>query len=112
MIKVGEHITLDIIGTDKEYDPSVYERVINEKDNQQIRLVINTFRGVEYLSLRKYYLDFDEEWLPSKEGITMPVDLENVQELFTGLVEILSLAESKSILESEFKEILDEIYLT
>ena len=92
--------------------PSIYERVINEKDNQQIRLVINTFRGIEYLSLRKYYLDFNEEWLPSKEGITMPVDLENVQELFTGLVEILSLAESKSILESEFKEILDEIYLT
>ena len=30
MIKVGEHITLDIIGTDKEYDPSVYEKVINE----------------------------------------------------------------------------------
>ena len=28
MIKVGEHITLDIIGTTKEYDPSVYERVI------------------------------------------------------------------------------------
>ena len=28
MIKVGEHITLDIIGTDKEYDPSIYERVI------------------------------------------------------------------------------------
>ena len=42
----------------------------------------------------------------------MPVDLENVQELFTGLVEILSLAESKSILESEFKEILEEIYLS
>ena len=30
MIKVGEHITLDIIGTDKEYDPSVYERVIKD----------------------------------------------------------------------------------
>ena len=30
MIKVGEHITLDIIGTSKEYDPSVYERVINK----------------------------------------------------------------------------------
>ena len=30
MIKVGEHITLDIIGTDKEYDPSIYERVIKE----------------------------------------------------------------------------------
>lgn len=93
-------------------EPSVYEKVINEKDNEQIRLVINTFRGVEYLSLRKYYLDFEENWLPSKEGITMPVDLDNVQELFRGLVEILSLAESKAILESEFKEILDGIYLT
>ena len=30
MIKVGEHITLDIIGTTKEYDPSVFEKVIYE----------------------------------------------------------------------------------
>ena len=92
--------------------PSIYERVINEKDNIQVRLVINTFRGVEYLSLRKYYLDFEEEWLPSKEGISIPLDLDNTQELFTGLVQILSLAESKSIIEDEFKEILDEIYQT
>ena len=90
--------------------PSIYERVINEQDNLQIRLVINTFRGVEYLSLRKYYLDFEEEWLHSKEGISIPLDLGNTQELFTGLVEILSLAESKSIIENEFKEIIDEIY--
>ena len=26
MTKVGEHITLDIIGTTQEYDPSVYEK--------------------------------------------------------------------------------------
>ncbi len=91
--------------------PAVYEKVINQKETEQIRLVINTFRGVEYLSLRKYFLDFEEEWLPSKEGITMPLDIDNSRELFVGLVEILSLAESKSILESEFKDILDEIYL-
>ena len=30
MTKVGEHITLDIIGTVKEYDPSIYEKVIHE----------------------------------------------------------------------------------
>ena len=30
MTKVGEHITLDIIGTTKEYDPSIYEKVIHE----------------------------------------------------------------------------------
>ena len=30
MTKVGEHITLDIIGTTKEYDPSIYENVIQK----------------------------------------------------------------------------------
>ena len=30
MTKVGEHITLDIIGTTKEYDPTVFEKVIND----------------------------------------------------------------------------------
>ena len=28
MTKVGEHITLDIIGTTKEYDPLVFEKII------------------------------------------------------------------------------------
>ena len=28
MTKVGEHITLDIIGANKEYDPSFYEKLV------------------------------------------------------------------------------------
>ena len=28
MTKVGEHVTLDIIGTTQEYDPSLFESVI------------------------------------------------------------------------------------
>ena len=45
MIKVGEHITLDIIGTTKEYDPSVYERVIHK---------IATAANVTILNILKY----------------------------------------------------------
>ena len=30
MTKVGEHIAVDIIGTTKEYDPSIYEKVIKD----------------------------------------------------------------------------------
>ena len=30
MTKVGEHITLDIIGTKKEYDPSFFENLIHK----------------------------------------------------------------------------------
>ena len=92
--------------------PSMYEKVIhyNEDKEIQVRLTVNTFRGIEYLHLRKYYLAFTEEWLPSPEGIAMELDFDNSRELFAGLVEILSLAESKEILEEHFKDFIQEIY--
>jgi len=92
--------------------PPMYERVIhyNEDKETQVRLTVSAFRGIEYLHLRKYYLAFDEEWMPSPEGIAMELDFDNSRELFAGLVEILSLAESKEILEEHFKDFLDQIY--
>ena len=92
--------------------PPAFERVIHvdEEKNIQIRLSVNTFRGIEYLHLRKYYLDFDEEWKPSKEGVAMYLDFDNSRELFAGLVEILSLAEAIDVLETYFKDYLYEIY--
>ena len=93
--------------------PEMYERVIHHDTQKhiQIRLTVSTFRGVEYLSLRKYYLDFHEEWKPTPDGISMPITIENSKELFIGLTEILSLAESKSIIEEEFKEIISDLYV-
>ena len=40
----------------------VYEKVIHydEVKETQIRLTISSFRGIEYLHLRKYYLSFTE----------------------------------------------------
>lgn len=92
--------------------PPMYERIIhyNEEKETQVRLTVSSFRGIEYLHLRKYYLAFDEEWMPSSEGIAMEIDFDNSRELFAGLVEILSLAESKEILEEHFKDFLDQIY--
>ena len=57
--------------------PEIYEKVISEKESgtEQIRLTINEFRGVEYLHLRKYYLDFDGDFKPSKDGVAMSLDL-------------------------------------
>ena len=40
----------------------------------------------------------------------MELDFNNSRALFAGLVEILSLAEAKDILETYFKDYLDEIY--
>ena len=93
--------------------PEAYSRTIHydEVKEIQVRLTINTFRGVEYIHLRKYYLDFYEEWCPSPEGIAMPLDFSNSRELFAGLVEILSLAEAKGVIEEQFKDLIDELYL-
>jgi hypothetical protein len=91
-------------------DEEIYSRIIHETNDFQVRLTINKFRDVEYLHLRKYYMGFSEDWLPSKDGISMPLDLNNSKELFIGLVEILSLAESKDVIISNFKELLQDIY--
>mgnify|MGYP001273908163 FL=1 len=92
--------------------PATYEKVIsiNEDNSEQVRLVVNSFRGKEYLHLRKYYQDFDEQWKPSKDGIAMSIDFDNTRELFQGLVEIISLAESKEILEREFADLIHNTY--
>ena len=92
--------------------PEIYEKVIHydEEKEIQVRLTINSFRGIEYMHLRKYYLDFDEEWKPSPEGVAMPLDFNNSRELFSGLVEILSLAESKEIIEEHFLDLIEGLY--
>jgi hypothetical protein len=88
----------------------MYDRVIYQDETYQWRVTVNTFRGIEYFNLRKYILDFDEVWVPIKEGASFPLDLSNVKELFIAMLEILSLAESKQAIKEHFKELLDEIY--
>jgi hypothetical protein len=92
--------------------PEIYERIIHydEEKHIQIRLAVKEFRGIEYLHLRKYYQDFDEEWKPSTEGISMQLDFNNSRELFAGLVEIISLAESKEIIEENFMDLIEGLY--
>jgi len=92
--------------------PEIYEKIIHydEVKEVQIRLTINSFRGVEYIHLRKYYLDFEEEWKPSSEGIAMPLDFDNSRNMFEGLTEIISLAESKEIIEEHFSDLIEGLY--
>ena len=90
----------------------VFSRVVyydTDKDIQ-VRLGVNEFRGVEYLFLRKYYRDFDGEFKASKEGVNMPLGIENSKEMFAGLLEILSLAEGKQVILDNFKELIEATY--
>jgi len=93
-------------------DDDIYERIILEQENKEIqwRLVVSKFRDTEYLHLRKYYLDFEGTYMPTKEGACIPFELNSLSNLFEALVEILSLAESKGSIEKHFKELLRDLY--
>jgi TPP-dependent indolepyruvate ferredoxin oxidoreductase alpha subunit len=44
-------------------------------------------------------------------GVSFPLTIENSRELFIGLTEILSLAESKEVIEKHFKDLINDIYI-
>ena len=85
----------------------LYSKIILEEDFFQVRLSVNLFRDIEYIHIRKYYLDFDEEWKPSNEGISMPLSVSNIRNLFEAIIDILADAESDAIIKEHFKELLN-----
>lgn len=95
-------------------DKPLYEKIIHENEEKgfQLRLVINEFKGIEYLHIRKYFLSFDEGFQPTKEGISMPLSISNSYSLMDGLVEICSKLEDTESISHHFFELLEKIDLT
>lgn len=92
----------------------LYEKIIHEDEVKgiQLRLVINEFRDKEYLHIRKYFLSFDEGYLPTKEGISMELSISNSYALMDGMVEICSKLEDLEAISYHFAELLEKIDLT
>lgn len=84
----------------------LFERIINQNDEKgvQVRAVVNNFRGIEYFHLRKYFLSFDEDYVPTKEGISMPMSIENIYTLLDALVEICATSESIDSITKHFEQ--------
>lgn len=69
-------------------------RIIVDNGERQLRLSISEFRGGLYISLRWWLLGFHEdEFFPSKEGVTIPYTIANTGNLFNSLVSLLSESE-------------------
>lgn len=77
-----------------------YSKVIEENMEKgfQVRLVINDFRDVVYFQLRKYFLSYEGDWVPSREGVSIPASTENIYAILDGLFEICSKAEGEDII--------------
>ncbi len=78
-----------------------YSKLIDENLDKgfQTRLVLNDFRDTTYIQLRKYFLSYEGEWMPTREGVSIPVSIENVQNLLDGILDILSKHEGEEIIK-------------
>jgi len=87
------------------YEKLIYE---NEEKGFQYKLTVTEFREVQYLHVRKYFLSYEGEWLPTKEGASIPATIQNTYALLDGLMEICSNEESiDSMVEHFEKKIID-----
>ena len=88
----------------EQESPEFYQRIIyeNEAKAYQLRLVVNEFRGVQYIHLRKYFLTYEGEYQASKEGVSMEAGLTNIYSLLDGLLEIVSKEEAIEAVNTYF----------
>lgn len=91
--------------------PPLYEKLIydNELKSYQVKLVVNEFKGVQYVHLRKYFLSYEGEFVPSKDGISMEASMHNILSLLEGLVELCSKEETEQTINKYFKDKLNAI---
>lgn len=86
----------------------LYERLIEENIEKgfQVKLVVNDFKEVTYIQLRKYFLTYEGDWQASKEGISVPASIENIHNLLYGLLDICSKAEGEQVIRHFYNEIV------
>lgn len=82
-----------------------FSRIIQETDLEQIRITVSEFRGTHYLQIRKYFQDFEGEWVPTPKGVSMPLAISNTLKLFLALSELMSEAEI-ALIDSELQNII------
>jgi hypothetical protein len=85
----------------------LYDKLIEENMDKgyQVRLVVNEFREVIYFQLRKYFLSYEGEWIPSREGISVPASIENIKSVLDGLLDICAKAEGIEVIEHYAEQI-------
>lgn len=74
----------------------------------QVRLVVNEFRDVQYIQLRKYFLTYEGDWQASREGISIPASIENIYAILDGMLDICAKAEGEDIIRHYADKILKD----
>ena len=88
----------------------LYDKLIEENMDKgyQVRLVVNDFRDITYIQLRKYFLSYEGDWVPSREGVSIPASTENIFAMLDGLFDICARAEGEAIIKHYAEKLKNE----
>ena len=83
-----------------------YEKLIYEDMNKflQLKVVVSEFREIDYLHIRKYFLSYENEWVPSTEGVSMPITIDHIIRLTDAMLDLCATAEGTDLLKKHFME--------
>ena len=89
----------------------LYEKLIYDNQDKfyQLRLVVNEFRGKQYVHIRKYFMTYEGDYQASREGISMEASMSNIFSLLDGLMEICSKEESTELIGKYFKDKITDL---
>lgn len=88
-------------GHEDKLDAIIFE---NEEYGVQVRFTVSEFMGRHYMGIRKWYLGFEGEWLPTREGFSWPYELDSMTKLYGAFAEILSKAEITEDVINKYKD--------
>lgn len=91
--------------------PELYEKLIYDNQDKfyQLRLVVNDFRGKQYVHIRKYFQTYEGDYQSSREGVSMEASISNILSLLDGLMEIVSKEESLEVISKHFSDKILEL---
>jgi len=92
--------------SDELYEKLIYD---NQDKFYQLRLVVNEFRGKQYVNVRKYFMTYEGDYQASREGISMEASMNNIFSLLDGLIEICSKEEAVDVINKYFGDKLKEL---
>lgn len=67
--------------------------LVDDVKGIQYRFTVTEFYDKHYIGIRKWFLGFEGDWIPTKEGVTMPYTLDTTTALWKAFTELLSEAE-------------------
>lgn len=80
----------------------IYQK--NEAEKVELRVSRDSLMRYYVRIGKSFFSSLDEKWYPCKEGATIPLTIESAQNLIAALCSILSVAESRGLIDAGLKD--------